>query len=195
MPRADGAPILDAKMKRWIPVVVAIATLLAAACELPQDSKGQPSPGSDVGDVSVGNWTWLLLRIVDKEALDATDALPGADIDAIVLFHDGAFLFAGCADASLFGEDPAHQDNVNVDPDRATLAVREDSEGSGFVSLGGGTLLCELPVEVHSGDLISIWEIESDGAEQYSVSFAENAGDGASESAGTFTGSAEITVP
>ena len=182
---------------RLVLPITACALLVASACDLPQDK--DKTYADDVGDantseVGEGEHTWKMLRITDESAAE-DDSAPGADIDAIVVFRDDEFVFAGCAEATLFGEDEAHKDNDFVDPDRATLAVREQSEGNGFVSLGGGTLFCELPLALRTGDKLTIWEMEADAKDGWRLAVAASAGDEYSDVGAWRQGSAEIEVP
>ena len=148
-------------------------------CELPQNKEAASSEavsdGEDVDVETAGDSTWKMLRITDRDGTDLA-TMPGADIDAIVVFRDGEFISAGCANPTLFGvAEGVHEGNAFVSVEKATLDVREQSEGSGFVSLGGGSLVCELPVAVLSGDSLEIWEVEADARDAWKVALAETA--------------------
>ena len=177
-------------------VLIALLTLTVSACELPQN---KTSDGSDASNTTDGGETireWRYLTITDEAPMTAADGLPGADIDAIVIHRDGEFISAGCVEVSLYGEDSLnHGDNANVDPNGATLWVREQSEASGFVSLAGGTLLCELPLVIQTGDEITIWEVPSDGADSFSVAFSTDPSGGESASAGSFVSTHTFQAP
>jgi hypothetical protein len=176
------------KLSPWWPL--ALSGLLA--CELPQD-KNQDASTQET--VSTGtSQSFKMLYLVDGSTTQEGDT-PGADIDALVVFREKLFLFAGCAEVSLFGEAAAHQDKPAVDADQGTLAIREAAEGSGFVSLAGGTLTCELPLAIQTGDVLQLWEIEADGKELVKVSLAEAPGAPATTAAGELTGTAELQVP
>lgn len=171
------------------------AILLAAGCDLPQnESPSEPEP--DGGSASGGDGVYSLLRLGDKGGKTEGEVAPGADIDSVVVFRDGTFLAAGCRGASLFGVDETlHGDNPNVDPEGGSLSAREASEAGGFVSLGSGTLLCELPVNVRSGDVVEVWEMEADGKDGWTAAVAEDADSDFVSVGGSFAGSAQFTVP
>jgi hypothetical protein len=180
-------------MTRFTRYFLALA-LLAAACELPQN---QGSGGKDASSDADGGGvirTYRFLLLVDKENAKASP-LPGPDIDALAVFHGDNFLFAGCSQASLFDQDElAYPENLHSDIDDASLAVREDTIASGFLSLAGGTLFCELPLPVVTGDTLHIWEVEGDGPERWQASFATKA-DGERIQAEVIEGTAELVVP
>ncbi len=173
-----------------------LCALAAAGCELPQDKKGNPTDASEDGADTKGGAPrdFRLLRIVDLGGT-TDEAAPGADIDAIVVFRDEVFLAAGCTQATLFGADlDLHGGNPLLDPAGATLTVREQSTKGGFVSLGKGTLLCELPVLVRTGDVIAVWEAEGDGRDRWRAGVAASADD-SFETIGDFEGTASFVVP
>jgi hypothetical protein len=175
-------------------LLVVLCALALAACELPQNqgSGGDASNGDADGATVIRTYRYLLL--VDEENASASP-VPGPDIDAIVFFQDGDFLFAGCSQANLFGQDDLkYPENLHENIDAATLSVREDSIASGFLSLAGGTLFCELPLQVQTGDSLIVWEVEGDGAERWQASFAAKA-DGERIQAPVKEGSAEFLVP
>ena len=164
-------------------------------CELPQNKV----PGEDDASTSqpdVGDHTWYYLSIIDESIVADADGLPGADIDAIVILREGIFIFAGCGEATLFGEDNiTHADNPFLNPVNATLGVREQSKSGGFVSLAGGTLFCELPLAIESGDEITIWEVAGDTADSFSIVFSTAPSSGESATAGPYEGTVTLTVP
>ncbi|MCB9728570.1 MAG: hypothetical protein H6744_18635 [Deltaproteobacteria bacterium] len=167
---------------------------LLAACELPQNKNGGGSDASSDTDGGGVVRTYSLLLLVDHEKAKSSP-LPGPDIDALAVFHDGEFLFAGCAQATLFDEDTnTYPENLHSDVDAASLSVREDTIGSGFLSLAGGTLYCQLPVTVTTGDSLFVWEVEGDGAERWRASFAASS-EGERIQAPIHEGSGEIVVP
>ena len=182
-----------------LPLQVVLALFVAltiTGCELPQN---KTDDGSDASSTTDGGETireWRYLTIADEAPMTAADGLPGADIDAIVIHRNGEFISAGCVEVSLFGEDSLnHSENSHVDPDGATLWVREQSEESGFVSLAGGTLLCELPLPIQTGDDVTVWEVPSDAADSFSVSFSTDPSGGESASAGSFVSTHTFPVP
>lgn len=184
-------------MNRCAPTlsVVALFSLLGSSgCELPQDTSNGGSSSTDVGEPTTGSFSFI--RIVDESGAAPTEQ-PGADIDAIVIYADGeTFISAGCLESSLFGENrEVHGDNPFLDPAKGTLGFKENSPGYGFVSLGGGTLFCELPVAIGAGDRVDIFEIEEDKADSYRVILAEDPADGATADLGSHTGSASILIP
>lgn len=180
-------------MIRLITACLLALSVFVGACDLPQNK--DKTAGGDA-TVTTDGGPWKLLRIHDLGGTEAV-SLPGADIDAIVVFDaDGVFISAGCTEATLFGEDELlHADNPHLDPAKGTLSFREGSEASGFVSLGAGTLVCELPIAVVTGDVIHLFEITADKTDSYEVSLAEDAADGETVSLGAFSGSVEIIVP
>jgi len=180
-------------MKTLLALLSAGLLLAATGCDLPQDG-ATGDPTTTPGEPTTGNFSFI--RIIDEEGAAPTSQ-PGSDIDAIVIFAGGeTFLSAGCTEASLFGEDrDVHGDNPFLDPTKGTLSFKENSEGHGFVSLGGGTLFCELPVAVTAGDKITIYEVEADKKDTYRVVLAEDPADGATADLGTFSGTAEIVIP
>jgi hypothetical protein len=136
------------------------------------------------------------MTITDEAPMTAADGLPGADIDAIVIHRDGEFLLAGCTEVNLFGEDDIlHGENPHVDPEGATLAVREQSVDKGFVSLAGGALLCELPMTVLTGDEVTIWEVPGDALDSFNVSFSTDPSGGTAASAGSFISTHTFAAP
>lgn len=182
-----------------------LATLLAAAgvipstaCDLPQNktysdtgSGGVSGGGGGSGEIT----TWRLLQIADVSGAD-NSMMPGADIDAVVAFRDGEFLFAGCATASLFDQDDAvYPVNNHDDVEDATLAVREDGASGGFLSLAGGVLVCEFPIDLQTGDVLLIAEIEADGAEGWQALVAESGGSAYTEVGDAVDGFAELALP
>jgi len=180
-------------------VVVRLSILLLAvglaACELPQN-KSKTASDATVVEGDAGDHTWHYLSIVDNTSVAASDGMPGADIDAIVILHEGEFLFAGCTEVTLLGEDNiTHGENPFIDPSKATLGVREQTKTGGFLSLAGGTLLCELPLSVVSGDEITVWEIPGDATDSFSVTFATEATGGESQTLGPYEGTVTLTVP
>ena len=187
-------------------VTLACSGLLlgSAACDLPQNSQEESSSTTDDPDDSNtdntligGERSFKMLRLTDQSS-DSEASMPGADIDAVVVFRDGTFISAGCYQATLFGAETGEGEgsgNGNLDPSRATLPVREQSEGSGFVSLSGGALFCELPVAVRTGDQIEIWEVEGDKQDGWKAALAESV-DGEYTDVGDWvSGSAVIDVP
>jgi len=186
-------------LSRWVLALTAAGSAAMAAaplgaCELPQNQappSGADAAGSDVASTGA----WKILRVADLAASEDQSA-PGADIDAIMVTMGGELVSAGCTDATLFGEDTARfGGNPHVDPAQATLNVREQSETGGFVSLGGGTLVCELPLAVRAGDTLTIWEVDADGAEGYRVSLARDAAGDDVLDLGEQHGTVSLTVP
>ncbi len=176
------------------PLIFLLFALALAACELPQNQgSGKDASGGDTdGATLIRTYQYLLL--VDHENAKASP-VPGPDIDAIVFFRDGDFRFAGCSQASLYGQDELkYPENLHAGVDAATLSVREDSLAAGFLSLAGGTLFCELPLEVRTGDSVIVWEVEGDSAERWQASFAAKA-DSERIQAPVQEGSAEFLVP
>ena len=175
---------------------VLLLAFTATGCELPQNKTTDDSDASSTTDGGETIREWRYLTITDEAPMTAADGLPGADIDAIVIHRDGEFISAGCVEVSLYGEDSLnHGENSHVDPDGATLWVREQSEEFGFVSLAGGTLLCELPLTIQTGDEITIWEVSSDAADSFSVSFSTDPSGGESASAGSFVSTQSFGAP
>ena len=184
-------------MQRWVVHVVRLAVLSAVCivgCDLPQDDASGATASTDVGEPTTGSFSFI--RIVDESGASPTEQ-PGADIDAIVVYADAeTFVSAGCLESSLFGENrEVHGDNPFLDPAKGTLGFKENSPGYGFVSLGGGTLFCELPVAIGAGDRIDIFEVEADKADSYRVILAEDPADGITADMGSHTGSASILIP
>lgn len=182
-------------MRTLLTALLLLFIVPVLGCELPQN-KTPGDPDTSVSEPDVGDQTWYYLSIVDESEVADSDALPGADIDAIVIVRDGTFIFAGCGEATLFGEDDVtHGENPFVNPANATLGVREQSKTSGFVSLAGGTLFCELPLAIESGDEITIWEVAGDTADSFSVVFATAPSSGESATVGPYEGTVTFTVP
>ncbi|MEZ4266971.1 MAG: hypothetical protein R3F39_11375 [Myxococcota bacterium] len=180
-------------MKRLTQLTL-LGLLAFAACELPQNQGGGSDAGQSDADGATVIRSYRYMLIVDKENAKASP-VPGPDIDALVFFHDGDFLFAGCAQASLFGQDTlAYPENLHESVDAASLSVREDSMAAGFLSLAGGTLFCELPLSVTTGDTVFVWEVDGDGAERWQASFATKA-DSEQIPVEVLEGSREFTVP
>ncbi|MGM0575737.1 MAG: hypothetical protein ACQEXJ_08425 [Myxococcota bacterium] len=175
-------------------LLAALLSAAPAACDLPQNEGGGADASTDANG-SGEMRTWRMLRLTDDSDAQPSP-LPGADLDAVIAFTaDDEFLFAGCAQASLFGQDTTrYPENEHEDPWDATLAVREQGTAGGFLSLGGGNLLCELPLAVQTGDRIVVWEVGGDGEERWKAAFAETADDDYTR-AGGFEGTAEIVVP
>ncbi len=169
----------------------------SGGCDLPQNQTYSDT-GEDDGSGGDGSGvvtTWRLLQLADLEEAE-NSVMPGTDIDAIVAFRDGEFLFAGCATASLFDQNDAQYPvNNHEDIDDATLAVREDGASGGFLSLAGGVLVCEFPIDLQTGDTLLIAEIESDGAEQWQALVAESGGSAYEDVGDGATGFAELTLP
>jgi hypothetical protein len=183
------------KCSIWYCCTVLAVALMAGAsgCDLPQDD-ALIGGGEGGSNVAAGDGAYTIVQILDGSG-DTTTGFPGADLDALVATRSGAFLFAGCADVSLVGEDSVtHRGNLFLDPDLATLHAAEQVSTHGFVSLAGGTLFCELPLPLVAGDLLEIWEMEADGADPLSVGFASVAG-GDVVWADASVGSQQIVVP
>lgn len=175
-------------------VGVAAVAALVGACTLPQN-QASPAAADAAGSDAASTGAWKILRLADLAASEDQSA-PGADIDAIMVTMDGELVSAGCTDVTLFGEDTARfGGNPHVDPAQATLNVREQSETGGFVSLGGGTLVCELPLAVRAGDTVTVWEVDADGADGYRVSLARDAAGDEVLDLGEHQGTATLTVP
>lgn len=171
-----------------------LSALALAACELPQNQGGGKDAGNGDADGATVIRTYRYLVLVDQENAKASP-LPGPDIDAIVFFSGGDFLFAGCSQASLYGQDELkYPENKHADIDKATLTVREDSLVGGFVSLAGGRLFCELPLPVTTGDTLIVWEMGGDKSERWQASFSDE-DDSERIPAPGQEGSAEILVP
>ena len=166
------------------------------ACELPQNKGVEDTDGSVSADGGDQIRQWNFLTITDETSMTPADGLPGADIDAIVIHRAGEFLSAGCMEVSLYGEDSLnHGENKHVDPQAATLWVREQSSASGFVSLAGGTLLCELPLPIQTGDEITIWEVANDGADAFSVAVLSDPSGSENASVGSFVSTQTFSTP
>ncbi len=195
LPRPTGPRVLTARLAAAALVVAAgLVPLGAASCELPQN-QAPPSASDAAGGDVASTGAWKILRLADVAA-SADQSAPGADIDAIMVVMGGELVSAGCTDATLFGEDTARfGGNPHVDPAQATLNVREQSETGGFVSLGGGTLVCELPLAVRAGDTLTIWEVDADGADAYRVSLAREAAGDEVLDLGEQQGTVTLTVP
>ena len=212
-------------LPRWviswppIAIVTAVISVMVCGCELPQQKAGgaaDAEEGTATGGGGESNPNgYNVIRIVgdpvDLVACDGEtpcaavsescieglclDSAPGVDVDAIVAFRDDVFLFAGCSDITLMGEDDiAVAGTTNADPLEATLGVAEQSMTGGFVSLTGGTLLCELPLTLMPGDQLEIWEVEEDGGEPWICGFAESVG-GDFINADEVSGSVRLTAP
>ncbi len=184
-------------MLHSLPILsLALLAFITVGCELPQNKTTDGSDASGATDGSETIRQWRYLTITDETPMTAADGLPGADIDAIVIHRDGEFISAGCVEVSLYGEDSLnHGENPHIDPNAATLWVREQSEQAGFVSLAGGTLLCELPLTIQTGDEITVWEVPSDGADSFSVSVSSDPSGGESASAGSFVSTHTFPAP
>jgi len=177
-------------------VLILLASAPALACELPQNKSTDASTTAETaGDVGVGDHEWFYLSITDETAVSDSDGMPGVDIDTIAVSRDGSFLFAGCKKVELYGASPVHAENAHVDPSKATLGVREQSKEAGFVSLAGGTLVCELPVMLKSGDELTIWEVDGDADDSYSLTFATTPTGKDSTTVGPYEASITLTVP
>ena len=193
-----SAPRGAANMRgmRSLHALLLVLVLASPACELPQQkNKGAGSDASS-GDASGSGErrSWTVVRLVG-EGGEAADDRPGADVDALVAFRDDVFLFAGCGETSLFGVGQDHAGKPFVDKGGATLAAREQSNAYGFVSLAGGTLLCELPLPLETGDVLEIWEMEDDGADGWSIGFAETAAADFEGTSGPHKGTQTLGVP
>ncbi len=165
----------------------------AGACSLPQDSVSDPSDttqSDSSGPTEIR--TWRMLRLEDLGASDDGSPMPGADIDAIAAFIDGDFLFAGCDSPSLFDTDPdVLAESEHSEAATATLHARDQT---GYFSLAGGVLICELPVPITTGTVVEIWELSADGSETWRAAVADSA-IGDYEDAGTVTGSGTFVAP
>lgn len=172
-------------------IAISLAFAMSMGCDLPQDGTNVDEP--DAAVTLTGKFSYV--RITDDSNTGTTPS-PGADIDAIVVFSGGeTFVSAGCSETSLFGEDrDLHGDNPFMDPDKGTLSFKEQSDGYGYVSLGGGTLICELPVAVQTGDSVFIYEMEEDKKDSYRVILAEDFVDGQTADMGVFSGSSVIDL-
>lgn len=180
------------------PYIVILCLFLTAltACELPQNKGLDDTDGSMSPDSGDQIRQWQYIAITDETPMTPSDGLPGADIDAIVVHRSGEFLSAGCVEVSLYGEDSLnHGENKHVDPEAATLWVREQSSTSGFVSLAGGTLLCELPLSIQTGDEITVWEVSEDGADTFSVSVLSDPSGSDNASVGSFVSTQTFSTP
>ena len=158
------------------PLLVVLFAFCAGGCDLPQDqSYGDGGGGGSATAVGNGETTiWRLIQIADTSGADPS-TMPGADLDAIVAFHDGDFVFAGCETAThLEWDELVYPTNSYDDIPGATLAVREQGAGGGFFSLAGGVLLCEFPVDLETGDTLLVAEAEGDGAESWEASLGED---------------------
>ena len=184
-------------MLRFLLTVLALILFsFGTGCELPQNKSTDGSDASNGTDAAETVREWRYLTIADEAPVTAADGFPGADIDAIVIHRNGEFLSAGCVEVSLYGEDSInHGENNHVEPEGATLWAREQSQESGFVSLAGGTLLCELPMPITTGDEITIWEVATDAADAYLVSVSSDPSGGESAVAGSFVSTATFTAP
>lgn len=177
-------------------VLLGVAYALLTGCELPQDKAPEDGDALAAGDGPTIVQEWRYLTILDRTPMTAADGMPGADIDAIVIHRDGSFVMAGCTEVSLYGEDDInHGENPHLNPDKATLAVREQVETGGFISLAGGTLLCELPLPVLSGDEITIWEVAADGLDSFEVALSTDPSGGTSANAGSFISTQTFVAP
>ncbi len=179
-----------------IPALIILTLTCLFGCELPQHKSSDTTSTSETaGEVEVGNHEWFYLSITDETAVADSDGMPGVEIDTIAVSRDGGFLFAGCKKVELYGASSAHAENVFVNTTKATLGVREGSKEAGFVSLAGGTLVCELPVMLKSGDELTIWEVDGDADDSYSLTFATTPTGKDSTTIGPYEASITLTVP
>ena len=169
-------------------------------CDLPQNA-GESTDVVESADSSatpLESRSWRLLKIIDRSLMDET-TMPGLDLDAIVVFKDGAFISAGCKGTPVVYESDTTEGseiNEHADPEGGTLSV-VDGEGSsgGFICMACGVLTCELPVPIVTGTIIAIIDVEDDGGEAWEARLAADAAGDYEDAALDMYGSGEFTAP
>jgi len=161
-------------MRLKILAPLAILTLVLAlfgACELDKGSDAKTDTFHGTGDTVVQDTTvsetWTVIRIIDKNPPDdATKNTPGADIDKIsVEDANGGTVACGCpADMKLDPFPPSYEASPNawhndVNDSRNDVCTQDASVDTGYVSLGGSILWCDIGKPLKDGYHVLIWEI------------------------------------
>ena len=82
---------------------------------------------------------------------------------------------------------------LGISPDALVVDVSHDVPPQ--ACRAGGVLVCEFPIDLQTGDVLLIAEIEADGAEGWQALVAESGGSAYTEVGDAVDGFAELALP
>lgn len=105
--------------------------------------------------------TYILLSDTSDDKTLVNTPSPGADIDAVEITKNEKSYFGTAVASSNILDGKEKNVSKYITPSSSLGSPEDDDALTGYVSLGGGEIIIEIPVIAKNGDTLTVYEIGS----------------------------------
>ena len=105
--------------------------------------------------------TYVLISDSSADKTLINTPSPGADIDAVKIIHNEKSYYGERIASSNILDGKKNNVSKYITPSSALGSPEDDDALTGYVSLGGGEIIIEIPVIAKDGDTLTVYELGS----------------------------------